>query len=324
MKWELNEIKVGDAVRVNMGMYYHYGICTGEDRIVQFGLPVINLNPEDVRVCATDIETFLSNKFAEVMVLSKKETKTVNDIKTRIEIAEKSIGEAGYNILHNNCEHFVNRCLFNSGKSSQVEDVEQQVFNMLNPKYVYIAPVARFLDNNTLPKYTKQELKKITNKSLRDQKISAYGLLKYALEKSLGITEDFKYLKKLKNGKPISKDYKFSISHTNDLVAVVVSKCDVGLDLEVVNCLADPFRLKESLIANGEEIATDDYKDLVGIWTKKEAIFKYKNENIFNPKEIHHNSENTKTIDLHYEDKDYVLSIATHSTNNVNIIKLFE
>ena len=122
MKWELNEIKVGDAVRVNMGIYYHYGICTAEDRIVQFGLPVININADAVEVCATDIKTFLCGKFAEIMVLDKKELKKANNIETIIKKAEASIGEKGYNILHNNCEHFVNRCVFNVNKSAQNEE----------------------------------------------------------------------------------------------------------------------------------------------------------------------------------------------------------
>ena len=199
MKWELNEIKVGDAVRVNMGAYYHYGVCTAEDRIVQFGLPQINLNADEVEVCATDIATFLCGKFAEVMVLNKKELKDANSVKKIVELAESRIGEKGYNILHNNCEHFVNSCVFNAHNSNQVADIQKQMFELINPKYIFIAPVEMFSNNEIIPKHTAKEIKKITNQSLIKQKCAAYGLLKYAVEQTFHIQEDFKQLTKTNN-----------------------------------------------------------------------------------------------------------------------------
>ena len=94
MKWVLKEINVGDAVRVNMGLYYHYGICTAENKIVQFGYPILNHNEHEVEVCSTDVNTFLCGKFAEVMVLDKKELKKANNTKTIIEKAEQSTESA--------------------------------------------------------------------------------------------------------------------------------------------------------------------------------------------------------------------------------------
>ena len=323
MKWELNEIQIGDAVRVNMGAYYHYGICTAEDRIVQFGLPQINLNPDEVKVCTTDIATFLCGKFAEVMVLDKKEQKTANNKTTIIEKAENAIGETGYNILHNNCEHFVNRCVFNNNKSSQVEDIEHQMFEILTPKYVFIAPVKMFKDNTVLPKYTTKELKKITNKSLISQKVAAYGLLKYAVEEILRIQDDFANLKKTKTGKPVSKNYNFSISHTPDLIAVALSKCNVGIDLELVDERQDFRLLKKSMLNQDETIEIGNLLDSYNVWTKKEAIYKYKDEKCFNPKQIKIDDVACKTIELEYESEKYVLSVASKNVNNVKIKNLF-
>ena len=323
MKWELNEIQIGDAVRVNMGAYYHYGICTAEDRIVQFGLPQINLNPDEVKVCTTDIATFLCGKFAEVMVLDKKEQKTANNKTTIIEKAENAIGETGYNILHNNCEHFVNRCVFNNNKSLQVEDIEQQMFELLTPKYVFVAPVEMFKNNTVLPKYTIKELKKITNESLIAQKVAAYGLLKYALKKALNIQDDFNDLKKSKTGKPISKDYNFSISHTPNLVAVALSKCNVGVDLELVDNRQNFNLLKKSMLNQNETTQINNLLDAYNVWTKKEAIYKYKDDKHFNPKQIKIDDVACKTIELEYESEKYVLSVASKNVNNVKINNLF-
>ncbi len=324
MKWELNEINVGDAVRVNMGLYYHYGICTAEDRIVQFGLPEINLNDKEVKVCATNIERFLNGKFAEVLVLNKKELKKRNSIKIIIEKAENSIGETGYNILHNNCEHFMNRCLFNTSTSQEVGDVQNEIFELITVKDIYIAPTTMFLDNKLLPSYAKKELTKVSNESVRNQKISAYGLLKYAVEKSLGTNENFKKFKKLKNGKPVCENYKFSISHSNELIAVAVSKCEVGVDIEEVKPNQNIELLKSSMRAKDEEFQAENLSDVIGIWTKKEAVYKYKGENVFNPKEINHNEINTKTIQFDFNGIEYVLTLATGNINNVKIVKLFE
>lgn len=323
MTWEYNEIKPGDAVRVNMGIYYHYGICTAEDRIVQFGYPQINPNPDEVEVCATDIKTFLSGKFAEVLVLNKKEIKQANNVKTIIEKAENSIGEKGYNILHNNCEHFVNRCVFNKNKSNQVLDVEKQMFNLINPKEIYIAPVEMFFNNNSLPKYAQQELKSISHDGLRSQKIASYGLLKYAVEKLFKIQEDFKSYKKSKNGKPLNKNYCLSISHTNNLVAVGISKCNLGIDLENVNQKQNIERIKNAILACGEKFSNQNIEEVYSVWTKKEAIFKFNGDKVFNPKQVNFNTIPTKTIDFEFDGLKYVLSVASEDIKNVNIIKLF-
>ena len=324
MKWELNEIKVGDAVRVNMGLYYHYGICTAEDRIVQFGLPEIGSNPDTIEVCATDINRFLNGKFAEVMVLSKKELKNKNDTKTIIEKAEKSIGEKGYNILHNNCEHFMNRCIFNVSVSKESNDVQKEIRELITPKEIFVAPIKNFVDNQILPTYTRKELSKISNENIRNQKISAYGLLKYAVEKTFGINENFKKFKKLKNGKPVCDDYQFSISHSKDLVAVVVSKCEVGIDIEEINFNQNVTLLKNAMKSEDEDFESEDIKDIITIWTQKESVFKFQGKSNFNPKEINHKSANTKTIELEYDEAKYVLTVATNNTMNVKITKLFD
>ena len=323
MDWKFGEIKVGNVARVNMGSYYHYGICTGEDRIIQFGLPVLNPNEKDVEVCATDINTFLHGKFAEIMVLNKKEQKNANNTKTIIEKAEASLGEKGYNLIYNNCEHFANRCVFNVSKSTQIEDFKQEMLNKITPKEIYIAPVESFINNSILPKYTIKELKKITNESVRNQKISAYGLLKYAVEKSFKFDDNFKTLKKTKNGKPFAKNYCLSISHTTELIAVGVSKLNLGIDLEVVDNSKDFNHLEKFIISESESsINPKSIEDLISVWTKKEAQFKFNGDKIYNPKTINSTLTTSKSININYNNKNYILSVVADDVANVKIIDL--
>ena len=97
MEWKFKEISIGDIVRVNMGSYYHYGVCTAEDRIIQFGLPILNPNENEVEVCSTDFEGFLGGKFAEVMVLNKKELKSKNSVEDIVKNNEPHVALFGGN-----------------------------------------------------------------------------------------------------------------------------------------------------------------------------------------------------------------------------------
>ena len=40
-----------------------------------------------------------------------------------IAYAKAHLGEGGYNLVTNNCEHFSNRCAFGVSNSSQVEEI---------------------------------------------------------------------------------------------------------------------------------------------------------------------------------------------------------
>ena len=42
-------------------------------------------------------------------------------------LARQRIGESGYNILHNNCEHFVNECVFGEKRSAFLQDVREKL-----------------------------------------------------------------------------------------------------------------------------------------------------------------------------------------------------
>lgn len=118
MEWSEKTPKYGDIVRTKVSFYYHYGIFVSEDRIIQFGLPDnVNRNAEEVKVLATDIYTFIGKGELEAGELSHSEKAKRRKPKQAVEIAESRIGEGGYNILHNNCEHFVYDCVFGEKNS---------------------------------------------------------------------------------------------------------------------------------------------------------------------------------------------------------------
>ena len=127
-KWSMKEPYPGAHIRVQVGEIYHHGIYIGNDEVVQFGLPFDIRNvPDKIKVIKSDISDFLNGGFLEVREFSKKEKKLKNSDSKIVEIALSKLGEGNYDIIHNNCEHFVNECIFNSKKSKQVEDLHLEI-----------------------------------------------------------------------------------------------------------------------------------------------------------------------------------------------------
>ena len=122
MKWAYRECIPGDIIRVKLGSVYHYGIFVSEDEVIAFGLPPTaeNLkNPQEIKVLATDIDIFSCGNLVEAAQLSLKEKlKRIPPEKT-IAVARARIGESGYNLIHNNSEHFVNEVVFGEKVSEQ-------------------------------------------------------------------------------------------------------------------------------------------------------------------------------------------------------------
>ena len=82
MKWNMNEPKKGDIVRVLINnSYYHFGIYIGDDKIIQYGRAndAFSVKQDAVKVLITDVHEFIGNKFLEVAKLSLKEKLSRNN-----------------------------------------------------------------------------------------------------------------------------------------------------------------------------------------------------------------------------------------------------
>ena len=107
VKWWPSECKKGDMIRVRIGSIYHYGIFISEDEIIQFGLPPTALIPEnEQRVCVCSIDEFACGSIVETAILDRNDQKRRYDADKTVRIARSRIGEGGYSLIHNNCEHF--------------------------------------------------------------------------------------------------------------------------------------------------------------------------------------------------------------------------
>ena len=128
MRWEEKTPVYGDIIRTKVQFYHHYGIFVSEDQVIQFGLPDGPMRPaEQIRVLSSDIAAFLQGGEVEVAVPDMGERKRMRSPKQIVQIAESRIGEGGYDILHNNCEHFVNDCVFGEATSTFLQDVRENL-----------------------------------------------------------------------------------------------------------------------------------------------------------------------------------------------------
>ncbi len=129
MKWWPGSCEYGDAIRIRIGSIYHYGIFVSEDEVIQFGLPPVDLvgrKDEDIVVLATPMEEFALGNIVEVAKFSFLEKRKRFSPDDTVMRARARLGEGGYSLIHNNCEHFVNECLFGEKSSQQIDEIRRK------------------------------------------------------------------------------------------------------------------------------------------------------------------------------------------------------
>lgn len=313
MKWTLNEPKFGDIVRVKLGSIYHFGIYISDDSVIQFGLPPTSLDRDasKVFVCETSIETFLCDKFLEVGEPDKQEKKKIRKPKDIVSVAKSRLGEGGYHILYNNCEHFVNECAFGKRDCEQVDSIRKmwQNFNLID---IYIKKYPfKVKDRKIFPEERKKEIDDCKNKDISAEKFYVWKLLEYAIQQSLNRKiKDFNFYKK--GSKWVCDEFEFSLSHTNNIVVVAISKKPIGIDIEKIDNRFEKIPLNR-ILTEEERVNKDfDWQELNRIWTVKEALFKKNSGEYFNPAKVNTINEKYVTKVVCNKEEQYYVSVASN------------
>ena len=255
MKWVLKQAEAGDMVRVKLGGIYHYGVFASEDEIIQFGLaPSMRsmLKDSEIEVCTSDVDTFLAGGFLEVAVFDRGEKKKNRPTAEVLDYARSRLGERGYSILYNNCEHFAYECVTGKKYCSQTADV-RAFFKALPIVDVYLAAIPEKIEVTAVePMQKNDELMLISDPRERAESYFAWRLLEYALERTFGYR-----IKKLRleNGKWVSDKGEYSISVSGGAVAVAVSRkpVEVKLALNADDVETEKASRVESVVLNGRE-----------------------------------------------------------------------
>lgn len=139
----------GDIIGVDRGMYQHYGIYAGDDSVIHYTADTSDLDPENAEIQETSLERFLrdateyfilepdepSDGLLDTLLVSvlgntkekgkhnkrdENETPEAFTPDETLERARSRMGERSYNLLTNNCEHFVVWCKTGISDSRQV------------------------------------------------------------------------------------------------------------------------------------------------------------------------------------------------------------
>lgn len=326
MKWVMKEPKRGDMIRVGLGSIYHFGIFVSEDEVIQFGLAPSQrglMRDSEVEVLASDIDAFLAGGFLEVCEFDRKERKKHRKPDEVVACARQRLGERGYHILYNNCEHFANECLSGEHICHQADDV-REMFRRLPVVDVYTATIPEREEMPPLSCALRQaEIDGVTNAEVRRQKYFVWKLLEYALERSFGLKSATLAFDK-EGGRYFCDKAFFSLSHSGNVVAVAVSRDRVGVDVERVSD-RDTDRLAQRVFT-AEEAAqyaalpeAEKVRFFFRAWTMKEALFKAAHKDGFVPTEYDSLHGDAKNFEQTVDGAAHFLSVATATPERIRL-----
>ena len=130
--WSNRRPNYSDQIRVNRGLYYHYGIYESDDVVYQFASPEgAEISPETATINTISLEGFLKGGVLEVRDYTSEEEKIKKSPDEIIEYAKNHLGEMGYDLINNNCEHFAVWCQTNISDSSQVKKLENGLLSLI-------------------------------------------------------------------------------------------------------------------------------------------------------------------------------------------------
>lgn len=137
MKWFPDDCQTGDMLRIPVGSFYHYGIYVSDDEVIEFGdapLGGFGRDESAIRVIAVTVDAFSHGIIPEKAHLDAAERKKAYSPAEIAARARARLGEGGYSLLHNNCEHFVNSCTFGESTCSVADAVREEWMKRLGTK----------------------------------------------------------------------------------------------------------------------------------------------------------------------------------------------
>lgn len=131
----------GDIIGVDRGIYQHYGIYVGDNRVIHYSGSHVDFDLRDyknITIREDDMSRFLCNskeyfvfdcEAKEIQSLFSKNLLIAYSPEETVERAKSKLGENKYSLPLNNCEHFAIWCKTGIHKSSQVDKVLKKLIS---------------------------------------------------------------------------------------------------------------------------------------------------------------------------------------------------
>jgi hypothetical protein len=129
-----DKLKIGSILFVDnffagYPAYQHYGVYIGNGNVIHFAsLEGQDVSPENGIIHETNLEKFLNGRALQIDT-SVKNNFSDNEI---IQRARSRLGDKGYNLFTNNCEHFARWCVTGEHISYQVINSPEKLNNVLS------------------------------------------------------------------------------------------------------------------------------------------------------------------------------------------------
>lgn len=125
--WVQKKPQIGDHIRVMRlgGLYAHHGIYVSDNEIIHFtGIDGDStLDWSKPEVIQSDLAYFLKDGTLEVKEYTEEEFQYLYSPEQIVVYARACLGDKGYHLAFNNCEHFANVCTLGKFRSNQIERV---------------------------------------------------------------------------------------------------------------------------------------------------------------------------------------------------------
>lgn len=134
-------------------------------------------------------------------------------------------------------------------------------------------------------------------------------------------------IKRKANNKPYIDDVNISISHSDNMIAVVVSDYNVGIDCERIGNISN--EVVKYTFSNTEKSCFNTDLSKAKIWTAKEALSKFLNEDFYSTPVTKFEIIDDKIVERNHqylqflmkEIKDNVVTICCNKEENVTFMK---
>lgn len=125
--WTSKKPQMGDHIRVMRagGIYAHHGIYVSDNEVIHFtGRDDDSiLDWSKPEVIQSDLAYFIKESTLEVREYTDEEFQDLYAPDQIVTYARACLGDKGYHLIFNNCEHFANYCTLGRFHSQQVENV---------------------------------------------------------------------------------------------------------------------------------------------------------------------------------------------------------